>query len=89
MNSLLSVDDFNKKEFKALLDRALFFKSSNDYPQYDKSIVNLFFENSTRTKYSFLKAEKNLGLDIIDFAADRSSLNKGESLYDTLLTLKH
>lgn len=88
MNSLLSVDDFNKREFKALLDRALSFKYSNDYPQYDKSIVNLFFENSTRTKYSFLKAEKNLGLDIIDFAADRSSLNKGESLYDTLLTFK-
>lgn len=49
---------------------------------------NLFFENSTRTKTSFTLAEKKLGLQLIPFDAATSSVNKGESLYDTVKTLE-
>lgn len=46
-----------------------------------------FFENSTRTHKSFEMAEKKLGIDIIDFEVSTSSVNKGETLYDTVLTM--
>ncbi|MBT9067145.1 aspartate carbamoyltransferase, partial [Lactobacillus delbrueckii subsp. bulgaricus] len=49
--------------------------------------ANLFFENSTRTHKSFEVAEKKLGLDVIEFDAGTSSVNKGETLYDTILTM--
>jgi len=49
-----------------------------------KNIVNLFFENSTRTKISFELAEKRLSADIINFASSSSSVKKGESLKDTI-----
>lgn len=49
--------------------------------------TNLFFENSTRTHKSFEVAEKKLGLEVIEFEASRSSVQKGETLYDTVLTM--
>lgn len=52
-----------------------------------KTIVNLFFEDSTRTRISFEAAEKRLSADVINFAAKGSSISKGESLKDTALTL--
>ncbi|RIM81868.1 aspartate carbamoyltransferase catalytic subunit, partial [Staphylococcus arlettae] len=57
--------------------------------QFDnKYVANLFFENSTRTKSSFLVAEQQLGLKLIDFETSTSSIQKGESLYDTCKTLE-
>ena len=53
-----------------------------------KTVVNLFFEDSTRTRLSFESAEKRLGADITNFAARGSSVSKGESLKDTAQTLK-
>lgn len=53
----------------------------------NKTIINLFFEDSTRTLCSFEVAEKKLGADVINFNAKRSSLNKGETLHDTVLNL--
>ncbi|MFV0247798.1 MAG: aspartate carbamoyltransferase catalytic subunit [Tenacibaculum sp.] len=50
----------------------------------DITIANLFFENSTRTKLSFELAEKRLSADIINFSASQSSVNKGETLIDTV-----
>ena len=88
MNSLLTVNDLEISEIKALIKRALHFKESKDYPQYNHTVVNIFYENSTRTKYSFKMAEKKLGLDVTDFDTQTSSINKGESLYDTLLTFQ-
>ncbi|PSL50750.1 aspartate carbamoyltransferase [Salsuginibacillus halophilus] len=52
------------------------------------AVANLFFEPSTRTKMSFEMAEKRLGLSTLDFSADHSSAQKGESLYDTAKTLE-
>ena len=54
----------------------------------DVFAANLFFENSTRTKTSFEVAEKKLGLQVIDFEADKSSIAKGETLVDTIKTLE-
>ncbi len=53
-----------------------------------KTVVNLFFEDSTRTRISFEAAAKRLSADVINFAAKGSSLSKGESLKDTALTLE-
>lgn len=52
-----------------------------------KTVVNLFFENSTRTRFSFETAEKKLGANIMNFSASGSSVAKGESLKDTVMTL--
>lgn len=54
----------------------------------DVFAANLFFENSTRTKTSFEVAEKKLGLKVVDFEADKSSIAKGETLLDTIKTLE-
>jgi len=53
-----------------------------------KTVVNLFYENSTRTRISFEIAAKRLSADVINFDASTSSLSKGESLKDTALTLE-
>ncbi|MGW4378858.1 aspartate carbamoyltransferase catalytic subunit [Kitasatospora sp. NPDC004531] len=53
-----------------------------------RTVVNLFFEDSTRTKTSFEVAEKRLSADVINFSAKGSSVSKGESLKDTALTLQ-
>ncbi|HAD33961.1 MAG TPA: aspartate carbamoyltransferase, partial [Chitinophagaceae bacterium] len=50
----------------------------------DTTIVNLFYENSTRTRISFELAEKRLGADTINFTASGSSVSKGETLIDTV-----
>ena len=88
MNSLLTVNDLEINEIKPLIKRAINFKNNKNHPHYDNTVVNIFFENSTRTKYSFKMAEKKLGLDVTDFEIQNSSINKGESLYDTLLTFQ-
>ncbi len=61
--------------------------------KYDKTgeqvfVSNLFFENSTRTKTSFIVAEKKLGFDVVPFDVETSSVQKGETLYDTVRTLE-
>src|SRR5690606_22178110 len=53
-----------------------------------RTVVNLFFEDSTRTRISFETAAKRLSADVINFAAKGSSVSKGESLKDTALTLQ-
>ena len=53
-----------------------------------RTVVNLFFEDSTRTRISFELAAKRLSADVINFAAKGSSVSKGESLKDTALTLE-
>ena len=52
-----------------------------------RTIINLFFENSTRTRTSFEMAGKRLGADVINMAVEHSSIKKGETLIDTALTL--
>ncbi len=87
--SLLGIEDLGRPEIEAILTRAKDFQAST--VKYDtlknRLLVNLFFENSTRTRASFEIAAKRLGADTISITASASSTSKGESLVDTLNTL--
>ncbi len=89
---LLSMEDLTTKEILALVHRA---KELKEQPtalsgklETQTFVANLFFEPSTRTHKSFEVAEKRLGMEVIEFDAKTSSLNKGETLYDTVKTLE-
>lgn len=89
LNHFVSVEDLTNEEVLTLIKRASQFKKGTISPQVREPLyaVNLFFENSTRTHKSFEMAEKKLGIDLIDFEPSTSSIKKGESLYDTVLTM--
>ena len=80
-------------DIQLLIDQGMKFREVLDRPikkvpsLNGKSIVNLFFENSTRTRISFELAEKRLSAEITNFSASSSSLNKGESFKDTIQNL--
>ena len=89
--NLLSIEGMNKLEINSVLDRADYFadldplkiiKTLNGYV-----ILNVFFENSTRTRVSFELAGRRLGAEVINISVDKSSIKKGESLLDTANTL--
>ena len=86
---LLSVEELSKEEIELLLRTAESFKevSSRDVKKVPalrgKTIANLFFESSTRTRTSFEIAAKRLSADIVNFSSQGSSTSKGESLRDT------
>lgn len=86
---LVSMETLAIDQVMALIERGLALKRGADPVQFCHQIfvANLFFENSTRTHKSFEVAERRLGLDVIDFHAETSSVNKGETLYDTILTM--
>jgi aspartate carbamoyltransferase catalytic subunit len=91
---LLSAADLSRDEAENLLRTAEELRSLADRPikklpaLRGRTVVNLFFEDSTRTRISFEAAAKRLSADVINFAAKGSSLSKGESLKDTALTLE-
>jgi aspartate carbamoyltransferase catalytic subunit len=94
MRHLLSTRDLSRDNAVALLDIAedMSASSARDIKKLPalrgKTVVNLFFEDSTRTRISFEAAEKRLSADVINFAAKGSSVSKGESLKDTVQTLE-
>ena len=94
MKHLLSAADLDKDQAISLLDLAEDMSDVNDreikkLPTLrGKTVVNLFFEDSTRTRISFELAAKRLSADVINFAAKGSSVSKGESLKDTAQTLE-
>lgn len=87
---LLGIRDLTREDIQILLDTASQFKEVLQRPVKkvpslrDITIVNLFFENSTRTRISFELAEKRLSADTISFTAGNSSVKKGETLLDTV-----
>jgi aspartate carbamoyltransferase catalytic subunit len=89
MRGLLGIEPLDRGEFEAILERACAFQSRQDHKDIlrGRMVVNLFFENSTRTRTSFEIAAKRLGADAISISAAASSVSKGESLVDTLNTL--
>ena len=89
-NSLLRIRDLSKEELMGILmDAQLFGASQKDWQLPQRRLVaNLFFEPSTRTHYSFASAEHQLGCCVEDFTAAGSSVEKGESLYDTVKTFE-
>ena len=90
---LLSVDDLSVSEIEILLNKANFYANANRQKgQIEKNlkgntVINLFFETSTRTRTSFELAAKRLGSDSISMNASASSIKKGETLIDTAMTL--
>lgn len=87
---LLGIKDLTKEDISIFLETATQFKEVLQRPVKkvpslrDVTIVNLFFENSTRTRISFELAEKRLSADTINFTASGSSVSKGETLLDTV-----
>ena len=94
MKHLLSINDLTRSEAIQVLDTAQELARVSDAPMKKlptlrgRTIVNLFFEDSTRTRISFEAAAKRLSADVINFSAKGSSVSKGESLKDTALTLQ-
>lgn len=87
MKNILSMSQLSNQEVYNLIDSAIEFKAGKRSTiGQDKFAINLFFENSTRTKSSFQVAEMKLGMNEIEFEAKTSSTTKGESLYDTVKT---
>ncbi len=91
INHLIGMKELEKRQIEALLARA------NDWANRPheqahvlngRFVANLFFEPSTRTRFSFEVAEKRLGAHVLNFAAENSSTTKGETVYDTLRTLE-
>ncbi len=91
---LLSAGDLSRDDAELILATAAELRELADRPikklpaLRGRTVVNLFFEDSTRTRISFEAAAKRLSADVINFAAKGSSLSKGESLKDTALTLE-
>ena len=91
---LLSINDLSAAEAISILDTAFELSKVSDGPMKKlptlrgRTIVNLFFEDSTRTRISFESAAKRLSADVINFSAKGSSVSKGESLKDTAQTLQ-
>lgn len=86
---MLNLSHFTNEQIIKLLDEAQSFSKGNIAKIKSQVFVsNLFFEDSTRTKTSFDVAERKLGLEVVPFDASNSSINKGESLYDTVKTLE-
>lgn len=89
LKHLLTVEALTDQEVMGLIRRGRAFKNGAPFTPHARQYfaTNLFFENSTRTHKSFEVAEKKLGLEVIEFEAQTSSIQKGETLYDTLLTM--
>jgi len=94
MKHLLSINDLSENEAIAILETAVELARVSDAPMKKlptlrgRTIVNLFAEDSTRTRISFEAAAKRLSADVINFSAKGSSVSKGESLKDTAQTLQ-
>lgn len=90
IKNLLGIRDLTPEDISLILTTAAQFKDVLQRPVKkvpslrDVTIVNLFYENSTRTRMSFELAEKRLGADTLNFSASTSSTKKGETLLDTV-----
>jgi aspartate carbamoyltransferase catalytic subunit len=91
---LLGIEDLSADEIRLLLDSAVAFKGvvMRDVKKVPtlrgRTVVNLFYENSTRTRTSFELAARRLSADVLNFDVATSSVKKGEVLYDTVETIQ-
>src|SRR5919205_3585007 len=91
---VLDLDDFSAEELREVLDTADAMREvlsrpiKRVPPLRGKTIVNCFYEASTRTRVSFELAAKNLSADVVNISASGSSVEKGESIVDTIQTLE-
>jgi len=86
---LTQLSDLSVNEIMEILETANSYKNQEEVPNLGQKVVaNLFFEPSTRTQYSFEMAQHRLGIKTITFATESSSVQKGETLYDTVKTFE-
>lgn len=86
---MVKLSRLSKEQINKIISDAIDFSNGKSLKIKDQVFVtNLFFENSTRTLTSFDLAERKLGLEVVPFNVTTSSLNKGETLFDTVSTLK-
>ncbi len=91
---LLGLEGMSAEDIQKILDAAVTFKEILERPipkvptLRHVTVVNLFFENSTRTRVSFELAQKRLSADVVNFSASTSSVSKGESLIDTVKNIE-
>ncbi|WP_333655944.1 aspartate carbamoyltransferase catalytic subunit [Dissulfurispira sp.] len=94
MKDLVGIKELSRNEIELILNTASSFKDilKRDIKKVPalrgKTVVNLFFEPSTRTRTSFELAEKRLSTDVLNFSVPTSSVVKGESLFDTIKTIE-
>lgn len=89
----LGVEGLNRAQLESIIDKAMGYFDANDKlintdELAGKTVMNLFFENSTRTRTTFEAAQKRLGANVLNLDIARSSTNKGETLRDTLWNLE-
>ena len=91
---LLGLEGYPSKDIQTIIDTAFGFRKVLERPikkvpsLQGKTVVNLFFEMSTRTRISFELAQKRMSADTVSFSAASSSLNKGESFKDTVQNIE-
>lgn len=89
MKGLLTLKGMSPNKVLEIINTAIAFKNGSNVTTFsNKKMVTLFYENSTRTQSSFLTAMINLGIAPLSFSLATSSVNKGESLYDTVRTFE-
>lgn len=88
MNHFIEISQLSRQQIEQLVQRALHFKSSQEFPSYSHyQTATLFYENSTRTRVSFELAARHLNMPMVNLDIANSSENKGELVEDTLSTL--
>ncbi|MCH8567246.1 MAG: aspartate carbamoyltransferase catalytic subunit [Balneolales bacterium] len=91
---LIGLAGYSADDIRFVLQQASYFREVLNRPVpklptlRDKTIVNLFYENSTRTRLSFELAQKRMGADVVNFSSSSSSVKKGESLKDTIRNIE-
>ena len=88
MKGLLTLKTLTNQQITDIITYSIALKQGSSVSYSGKKFATLFFENSTRTHYSFVSAMMNLDIKVIDVNVSTSSVNKGESLYDTVKTFE-
>lgn len=89
MKGLLTLKDLQTEKIIELIQYAIKLKNGYKVTYPGKKVVTLFYENSTRTHYSFQCALLNLGINVLSCDTQKSSVQKGETLYDTVRTFEY
>ena len=89
MKGLLTLKELKTDKIIELIEYAIELKNGKKVTYPGKKVVTLFYENSTRTHYSFQCALLNLGINVLSCDTQKSSAQKGESLYDTVRTFEY
>ncbi len=87
MRHLITISDLQKQDVYAIFSKAEYYLTNSTECLYNKSVINLFFETSTRTLTSFAIAAQKLRASVINMPVQFSALKKGESIADTIATL--